>query len=80
MNRIERKEQAPVAARLFEQEVLELIPDITRAELCDMVEDFVYYQTDGLLREEARELVDKGCRMALHSSRGATGSPSTRQV
>jgi len=65
MNRIERKEAAPVAARLFEEEVLELSPDIARAELCDMVEDFVYYQTDGMGREEALELVDRGCRTAL---------------
>jgi len=66
MSRRERKELAPAAARLFEQEVLELAPDVTRAELCDMVDDFVYYQTDGMRREEANELSDRGCRIALH--------------
>jgi hypothetical protein len=64
MNRIEDKKLAPDAAKLFEEEVRELIPTITRTELCDMVDDFVYYQTDGMGRQEARELVDKGCRAA----------------
>lgn len=62
MNRIGRKELAPVAARLFEEEVLELIPDIPRAELCDMVHEFVYYQADGMTREEVGALVDRSCR------------------
>ena len=62
MNRIGTKELAPVAARLFEEEVLELIPDIPRTELCDMVDECVYYQADGMSREEVRELVDRSCR------------------
>ena len=62
MNRIERKEMAPYAARLFEEEVRGLKPDIPREELCDMVNDYIYYQTDDLSKMEAHAIVDKGCR------------------
>ncbi len=65
MNRIEKKEIAPDAARLFEQEVLELKPDIPRKELCDMVDDYIYYQTDGMSKEEAHAIVDITCRLTL---------------
>ena len=70
MNRIEKKELAPDAARLFEEEVLELIPDISRTELCAMVDDFIYYQTDRMSREEARALVDRICRRTADSTKG----------
>jgi hypothetical protein len=65
MNRIEKKETAPDAAKLFEEEVLELKPDILRKELCDMVDDYIYYQTDDMSREEAHAVVDVTCRLAL---------------
>lgn len=64
MNRIEKKEIAPEAARLFEEEVRELKPDIPREELCNMVDDYIYYQTDEMTRPEAHAIVDKGCRSA----------------
>jgi len=62
MNRIEKKETAPNAARLFEEEVRELKPDIPREELCDMVDDYIYYQTDDLSKREAHAIVDISCR------------------
>ena len=65
MNRIEKKEMAPQAARLFEEEVLELQPDIPRKELCDMVDDYIYYQTDDMSTGEAHAIVDVACRSAL---------------
>jgi len=65
MNRVERKEIAPEAAKLFEQEVLQLEPDISRKELCDMVDDYIYYQTDGVSKEEAHAIVDITCRLSL---------------
>jgi hypothetical protein len=68
MNRIENKEMAADAARLFTEEVLELMPDIPRKELCDMVDDFIYYQTDDVSKEEAHAVVDITCR--LISKRG----------
>ena len=58
MNRIEKKETARDAAKLFEEEVRELIPDIPQAELCDMVDDYIYYQTDDMSREEADAIVE----------------------
>ena len=65
MNRIEKKEIAPGAAKLFEEEVLELNPDISRKELCEMVDEYIYYQTQGMSKEEARAIVDKTCRSSL---------------
>lgn len=68
MNRIEKKETAPWAARLFEEEVRELKPDIPREELCSMVDDYIYYQTDDLSRMEAHAIVDRSCRAGLRKS------------
>jgi hypothetical protein len=65
MNRIEKKEMAPQAAKLFEEEVLELKPDIPRKELCDMVNDYIYYQTDDMSKGEAHAIVDVTCRLTL---------------
>ncbi len=62
MNRIENKEMAPFAARLFEEEIRELRPDIPRNELCDMVDDYIYYQTDDLTKAEAHAITDISCR------------------
>jgi methionine aminopeptidase len=61
MNRIEKKETAVDAAKLFEEEVRELMPDIPRKELCEMVDDFIYYQTDDLSRKEAHAIVEATC-------------------
>jgi hypothetical protein len=65
MNRIEKKETAPDAARLFEEEVRELKPDISRKDLCEMVDDYIYYQTDGMSKAEAHAIVDMTCRSGL---------------
>jgi hypothetical protein len=61
MNRIEKKETAVDAAKLFEEEVRELMPDVPRKELCAMVDDFIYYQTDDLSKKEARAIVEATC-------------------
>lgn len=63
MNRIERKELAADAANLFREEVLGLKPDIPRDELCAMVDDYIYYQTDNVTRDEARAIVGNTCRL-----------------
>ena len=70
MNRVEKKEIAPYAAKLFEKEVLEMSPDISRKELCDMVDDFIYYQTDDMSKEEAHAIVDVTCRSVLKEQSG----------
>jgi hypothetical protein len=61
MNRIGKKELAADAAKLFEAEVLELKPDIPRKELCAMVDDYIYYQTDEVSREEAHAVIEATC-------------------
>jgi methionine aminopeptidase len=61
MNRIEKKETATDAAKLFKEEVRELMPDIPREELCAMVDDFIYYQTDTMSRQEADAIVEATC-------------------
>ena len=61
MNRIEKKETAADSAKLFEEEVRELIPGIPRKELCDMVDDYIYYQTDDMSKEEAHAIVEETC-------------------
>jgi len=61
MNRIEKKEMAPDAAKIFKEEVLASVPDIPRKELCAMVDDYIYYQTDDVSREEAHAIIDATC-------------------
>ena len=61
MNRIEKKETAADAAKLFQEEVRELVLDLPRKELCDMVDDFIYYQTDDMSKEEAHAIVEATC-------------------
>lgn len=61
MNRIENKDTAKDAARLFEQEVMDLSPGIPREEVCSMVDDYLYYQQDELSRAETHVLVDETC-------------------
>jgi hypothetical protein len=62
MNRIGKKEIAPDAAKLFEHEVRELTGEIPREDVCAMVDDYIYYQTDDMSRQEARAVVDATCR------------------
>jgi endonuclease V-like protein UPF0215 family len=61
MNRFENKNAATDAARLFEEEVRELIPDIPQDELCAMVDEYIYYQTNGLSKREADSIVETTC-------------------
>ncbi len=65
MNRIEKKETAPDAARLFQAEILELKPDVPRDELCDMVDDYIYYQTEDMSKDEAHAIADGACRLTV---------------
>ena len=61
MNRIERKETVADAAKIFKEEVKAAVPDIPRSELCAMVDDYIYYQTDDVSREEAHAVVEEIC-------------------
>ena len=62
MNRIENKKTIVSSAKLFEQEVLELGGDIPREELCEMVDEYIYYQTDDMSKAEAHKVVNRTCR------------------
>ncbi len=61
MNRIEHKEAAPGAARIFEEELREINKDTPREVLCNMVDDYLYYQQDDLSRKEAHAIVEETC-------------------
>jgi hypothetical protein len=61
MKRIENKETAADAAKLFKEEVRELMPDIPRKELCEIVDEYIYYQTDDLSKQEADAIVEATC-------------------
>ncbi len=71
MNRIERKETAPDAAKLFEEEVHGIDADIPRETLCRMVDDYLYYQQDDLTRDEAHLIVKETCL-----NKGVTAPPA----
>ncbi len=61
MNRIEKKETAPRAAKLFEEEVREINSDTPREVICDMVDNYLYYQQDDLTKDEAHLIVEETC-------------------
>jgi hypothetical protein len=65
MNRIEKKDELVSSAKLFEEEILEAAgSNIPRKELCDMVDQYIYYQANDVTRAEAYAVVDKTCRAA----------------
>lgn len=50
-----------------------MLPDCLRrkfSDVCDLVNDYIYYQTDDMGKEEARTIVDVTCR---------SGSKKTKQ-
>ncbi len=49
------------AAKYFKEEVLEIMPDISREELSDMVGEYIYYQQADVGRDEARAVVKETC-------------------
>lgn len=49
------------AAKYFKEEVLDIMPDIPREELCAMVGEYIYYQQADVGRDEARAVVKETC-------------------
>jgi endonuclease V-like protein UPF0215 family len=49
------------AAKYFKEEVLEIMPDIPREELSDMVGEYIYYQRADVGKDEAHEVVKETC-------------------
>ncbi len=59
---IVKKDDMPIceAANYFKEEILEIMPDISRDQLADMVSLYIYYQY-GITREEAKAVIQKTC-------------------
>jgi hypothetical protein len=49
------------AARYFKEEVLDIMPDIPREELSDMVGEYIYYQQTDASRTDTRAAVAATC-------------------
>jgi hypothetical protein len=56
------KDNIPIceAANYFKEEILEIMPDISRDQLADMVSLYIYYQY-GITKEEAKKVIEKTC-------------------
>ncbi len=56
------KDDTPVceAANLFKEEILQIMPDIPRSQLIDMVSVYIYFHY-GISREEAKSVIEKTC-------------------
>lgn len=56
------KDSMPIceAANYFKEEILEIMPDISVAQLADMVSLYIYYQY-GITKEEAKSVIEKTC-------------------
>jgi hypothetical protein len=49
------------AANYFKEEVLEIMPDIPREELSEMVGEYIYYQQADVGMDAAHEVVEETC-------------------
>ncbi len=49
------------AAKYFKEEVLEIMPDIPREELSDMVGAYIYYQRADVGKDAAHQVVEETC-------------------
>ncbi len=49
------------AANYFKEEVLDIMPDIPREELAQMVGEYIYYQQVDVSRNEADRVVQATC-------------------
>jgi hypothetical protein len=56
------KDNMPIceAANYFKEEILEIMPDISIAQLADMVSLYIYYQY-GITKAEAKKVIAKTC-------------------
>jgi len=57
-----KKDDMPIceAANYFKEEILEIMPGISVAQLADMVSLYIYYQY-GITKEEAKKVIEKTC-------------------
>jgi hypothetical protein len=52
------------AAKYFKEEVLDIMPDISREELSAMVGEYIFYQQASVGKDDARKVVEETCRAA----------------
>lgn len=52
------------AANYFKEEVLDIMPDIPRNELSEMVGDYIYYLQANVGKDEVHSVVEKTCKQA----------------
>jgi len=57
-----KRDDMPIceAANYFKEEILEIMPDIPKPQLADMVSVYIYYQY-GITKEEAKKVIEKTC-------------------
>ncbi len=57
-----KKDDMPIceAANYFKEEILEIMPDVSKDQLADMVALYIYYQY-GITRGEAKTVIEKTC-------------------
>ena len=57
-----KKDDMPIceAANYFKEEILEIMPDVAKDQLADMVALYIFYQY-GITREEAKKVIEKTC-------------------
>ena len=60
MNKIDEKWTID-AAKYFKEEVLDIMPDISRDELSEMVGEYIYYQQADVSKSEAHKVVAETC-------------------
>ena len=49
------------AANYFKEEILDIMPDISRDELSEMVEEYIYYQQADVSKKAAHTVVEETC-------------------
>ena len=49
------------SAKYFKEEVLDIMPDIPREELSEMVGEYIYYQQADIAKDVANEIVEETC-------------------
>jgi hypothetical protein len=54
------------AAKYFKEEVLDIMPDIPRDELSEMVGEYIYYQQADVSKNEAHMVVEETCVTKQH--------------
>ncbi len=60
MSKTEEKRMVD-AAKYFKEEVLDIMPDIPRSELSDMVGEYIYYQQPDASKSETLKVAEATC-------------------